>query len=561
MNKNENKLIYVGYCRRSQDSDERQVLSIDSQQKHLKIIAAKENIKVIETLSESQSAYKPGREQFDKMLKMIEAGKANCILTYHATRLARNSLDGGRIIYMMDQGLIKEIKTSDGVFRNNGDDKFMLQIHFAMSKKSSDDTSKFVIRDLQAKVDKGEHPGYAPLGYLNIDHQGKISGKQYTPPKQRALEDLNRPLRRIEPDPLLAPVIANLFNLCSTGNYTLDRLAEETYSSGLTGLRSKKKVAMSTIHRIMTNPFYYGALPWKGVLHEPEELPEENRHFPIISKELFERVQEVLGLKSKPIKNVHFYPFSTYIRCDKCGGYISGLVAKGHTYYRCAKCVKLGYIREEELVEQIAEIVKQNTIDDNYLKIALEQINLENESEISKRDEYLKKISTSIERCKNKIDNLVRLKISPDNIDGSLLSDEEFVEQKNEIISEKSALQERLADIEANHQCWYDDCVDFVSFNHDLYKKFVNGTPEQKRTIFRFICSQPIITGKILLNKTENPHKYIIDFNLQKQVIITANNSLNKTKEEAFVPLLSIGRTGRDSKTAFGVLENPVNID
>lgn len=60
--------------------------------------------------------------------------------------------------------------------------------------------------------------------------------------------------------------------------------------------------------------------------------------------------------------------------------------------------------------------------------------------------------------------------------------------------------------------------------------------------IFRFICSQPIITGQILLNKTENPHSYIVDFNFQKQVIITANNLSNKTKKEAFVPLLSVLR-------------------
>ncbi|MBD3300244.1 MAG: hypothetical protein GF347_02740, partial [Candidatus Moranbacteria bacterium] len=93
------------------------------------------------------------------MLEEIEKGKANGILVYHLTRIARNSYDGGNVIYMMDEGVIKEIRTPEKAYYSNlSDDKFIMQIHFAIAKKSSDDTSQFVRRDIQTKLLKGEYP-------------------------------------------------------------------------------------------------------------------------------------------------------------------------------------------------------------------------------------------------------------------------------------------------------------------------------------------------------------------------------------------------------------------
>ena len=130
---------YIIYCRKSTDREDKQILSTDAQKRLLLELAEKLNLSIVDMYVENQTAYKTGRPLFNTVLERIEKGEADAILTYHLTRLARNSFDGGRIIYLMDEKSIREIKTPDSTFINKSDDKFMMQIHFAMAKKSSDD--------------------------------------------------------------------------------------------------------------------------------------------------------------------------------------------------------------------------------------------------------------------------------------------------------------------------------------------------------------------------------------------------------------------------------------
>ena len=53
---------------------------------------------VVDIYVENQTAYKTGRPLFAAMLERLDKGEANGVLTYHLTRLARNSFDGGRLI-------------------------------------------------------------------------------------------------------------------------------------------------------------------------------------------------------------------------------------------------------------------------------------------------------------------------------------------------------------------------------------------------------------------------------------------------------------------------------
>ncbi len=225
-------LKYIIYCRRSQDREDKQTLSIESQRRELLAYAKKHDLKVAEVIREDASAYKRGRPQFGRMMEIIEAGKANAVLTWHLTRLARNGADGGLIISFMDEGKIKELHTPEKSYVNTPDDKFMMTIHFAMAKKSSDDTSSFVKNNTKTKLDKGEYPGVAHYGYLNIDPNGVIAGKRFTNEKQRILESLGRPLRRIEQDPIEGPLIRKLIDMALTGAYNLRQLQEEGYVLG-----------------------------------------------------------------------------------------------------------------------------------------------------------------------------------------------------------------------------------------------------------------------------------------------------------------------------------------
>ena len=103
------KKIFL-YARKSTDEPERQVLSIEAQMFELREYAKKEGLNIVREFVESKTAKEPGREIFNDMVASIEKNEAEGILAWHPDRLARNSIDGGRIIYLVDTGKITTLK-------------------------------------------------------------------------------------------------------------------------------------------------------------------------------------------------------------------------------------------------------------------------------------------------------------------------------------------------------------------------------------------------------------------------------------------------------------------
>jgi len=149
---------YIAYCRKSTDEKEKQVLSIESQIEELKEFATREKLIVTEYLTESRTAKIPGRTIFNQVIEKIEKGEANGILAWHADRLARNSIDGGKIIYLLDTGKIVDLKFPTFWFDNTPQGKFMLSIAFSQSKYYVDNLSENVKRGNRQKLRKGILP-------------------------------------------------------------------------------------------------------------------------------------------------------------------------------------------------------------------------------------------------------------------------------------------------------------------------------------------------------------------------------------------------------------------
>src|SRR5215471_6653611 len=163
-----NRMRYFMYCRKSSEAEDRQVASIESQLSTLRrTFGQNTSTKIVGVYEEAFSAKAPGRPRFDEMIARLEAGDADGIIAWAPDRLARNSIDGGQIIYMLDCRKIKDLKFATYTFENNSQGKFMLQIMFGQSKYYSDALSDNVKRGNRTKIEKGWRPNQAPLGYLN----------------------------------------------------------------------------------------------------------------------------------------------------------------------------------------------------------------------------------------------------------------------------------------------------------------------------------------------------------------------------------------------------------
>lgn len=155
------------YCRKSTDVEDKQVLSIKAQISELHAYAKKEKLEIIDEFIEKQTAKIPGRPIFNQMMEKIEKGEANRILAWHPDRLARNSIDGGRIIYLLDTSKLQSLKFPQFWFESTPQGKFILSIAFGQSKYYVGSLSENTKRGLRQKVRQGEYPGLAPVGYIN----------------------------------------------------------------------------------------------------------------------------------------------------------------------------------------------------------------------------------------------------------------------------------------------------------------------------------------------------------------------------------------------------------
>jgi site-specific DNA recombinase len=263
---NEQFFIYV---RKSTDDPKRQVRSIDDQIAEVLELAKRLKLKIVDIFREEQTAKYPGRPIFNEMLERIEKGEANGILAWHPDRLARNSLDGGKIIWLVDIEKIVALKFPSYQFEPTPQGKLQLALEFGISKYYVDKLSADIRRGQRQKVREGIWPMVSPLGYHN---KGKNKG--------------------IVPDPVRGPLVRKAFELYATGEYTFDRITETMKELGLTS-REKVPVSRAQYHRMFQNPIYYGPFWYGGETYE-------GIHKPLITKELFDRVQKTMRQKSKP---------------------------------------------------------------------------------------------------------------------------------------------------------------------------------------------------------------------------------------------------------------------
>jgi DNA invertase Pin-like site-specific DNA recombinase len=165
------KNVYGIYARRSSTDETRQVQSIDRQLTDLQRVVDDEKLAMSRRqYIEEQSAFKIGRKVFGELVKATKKGTINCWLCWHPNRLARNATDAGKIIQLMDDGHLLEIKTPTKTYYNTSNDKTFLMIDLTFSKRDSDDKSEIVKSGIRKRYERGYPTGLPPLEYKLMQH-------------------------------------------------------------------------------------------------------------------------------------------------------------------------------------------------------------------------------------------------------------------------------------------------------------------------------------------------------------------------------------------------------
>ncbi len=471
---------YIIYCRKSSESDERQVQSLSDQINMLLPFIQQRGLHIArEPLQESKSAKAPGRPVFDEMVQLVEQGIANGIILLNPSRLSRNTVDTGRIIYLMDQGKLEEVVTPYQAFKNNPYDKFMLNLLCTQAKLENDNKSVTVKDSMRLKAERGDFPGKARPGYMN-NHEK------------------NQGQRDISPHPIYFPLMRKLIDLALTGRYSVEALTREAENMGVRNYNGKI-IWKSSMHCHLRDPFYTGKFIYKGKLYK-------GNHAPLMTEEEFSLLQDILNGKSRGRMQKHDFPLNEIISCGECHYRVTAEEhtrtyknGKTHTfaYYRCTKKAKTKcnqpYISTDELEKQVIEELQQLELEPEFATWAFEALDEMKDTERDVNKGSSEALQKALEGVNKRINNLLALKISADNSDGSLLSDGEFSERRKLLLQEKEKITMQLNQTNPINTEWVQVARDSFDFALLACNRFRYGVSDDKKTIARTIGSDMIL--------------------------------------------------------------------
>ncbi len=356
------RVKYCLYARKSTESEERQILSIDSQIKEMLQLAERDGLEIAEMKRESHSAKETGqRPVFNEIIGELKQGKYNGILTWAPDRISRNAGDLGRIIDLMDAGMLQDIRTFSQRFSNSPNDKFMLMILCGQAKLENDNRGINVKRGLRTRAEMGLWAGTAPLGYLNQ----KLMDKKC----------------QVIIDPLRAPIIKKMYEKVAYEQWSGRKIYNWMRFELNFYTRGNKLLTLSGVYRIIQNPFYY------GIFERPRESGNwyTGKHEPIITKDLFDKAQEQLK-RDKIVRENKEFAFTKLFTCGYCQSGISAeekwkLLKNGtsqkYIYYGCSRArdrnCKNKYIREEELIDELLKIMDKVSLNELGMRMKLEE--------------------------------------------------------------------------------------------------------------------------------------------------------------------------------------------
>ncbi len=407
---------YILYARKSSEDKGRQILSLESQVGTMKKLADDLELNIVKVFTESKSAKKPdNRPLFAETLKMIEQGKANGIVCWKLDRLSRNPVDSGKIQWLLQQEIIKDIQTNERRYLPE-DNALIFNVESGMANQYIRDLSKNVKRGMQTKLNNGDYPNNAKIGYVNDKINKKI------------LIDEER-----------GKYIKHAYELYATGSRSLKAVADILYQQGFRS-RGGNKYHKSKIHKILQDPFYYGVMLVKGKYYS-------GNHTPIISKDLFDKVQDVINGKNRSRYKKHFFPLRGFMTCHKCGCLMTAMEKKGFVYYYCTngkgKCDEHNhYMRSEKAEKVLASVFPKIQFDNEFIELCYEA-----DQEKNLKDEnFFETIKSNLEK---RLDLLAQqqLRLLDIQLSGKYASD--TIEAKLEALNKETAdITQQLKDLE-----------------------------------------------------------------------------------------------------------------
>lgn len=452
----------VIYARVSSKEQEREGFSIPAQLRLLREYAVANGFSIVEEFVDVETAKQSGRSGFGAMLKFLNRRSCSCrtILVEKTDRLYRNIRDWVTLDELdLDIHFVKEGTVLAPDSRSS--DKFLHGIKVLMAKNFIDNLSEEVRKGMAEKAEEGIWPSRAPLGYRNVqDPNGK---------------------KAIAVDRDYAPLVGQLFDWYASGRYSLEIVAKMARHAGLRYRRSGAPITKTAVHRILRNPLYQGDIEWDGRLYQ-------GTHEPLVSRELFARVQDVLdGRPGKHRVTRSEFAFAGLVICGHCGCSMTAEMKKGrYVYYHCTsyrgKCGE-PYVREEVLEERFTSLLGDLRIDVDVLDWMVAVLNESSRDQRQFHDAAIKRLEEQDVALQRRLEA-----IYIDKLDGNV-DTQTYDRLVGEWRSERSRIAESIHKHREEGTAYFAEGARLLELAGRCQELFAAQPPGKKRQLLDFVVS------------------------------------------------------------------------
>ncbi len=400
---------YYGYIRVSTIRQGEKGTSLVEQKAAIESYCRRENITISRWFEEQQTAAKMGRIVFVRMLKEIKKGGAAGLVLHKIDRGARNLKDWAELSQLVDSDIDVRI-AGDAVDLRSRGGRLSGDILAVVAADYIRNLREEVKKGQVGRLKQGQYPWAAPVGYLNTGRGG---------------------IKAI--DPVQAPLVREAFMLYASGKYSVKALCKHMTTRGLTTARGSP-ITLSTFHSLLHRPFYYGRIVVNGASYV-------GAHEPLISKQLFDQVQEILRGRHKRLTYRQVpYRFQRKIRCFRCDRILYAETQKGHVYYRChtgSECRGI-CLRETAITEAILHEVAHLPVGPELVVALSEMFEAANEDQQKVCEETRSRLVMQLGQVKARHDRLM------DGYLERMIERDEYEVRQASLTDEKITLQSQL---------------------------------------------------------------------------------------------------------------------
>lgn len=469
-----NQKRYFSYIRVSTQRQGQTGTSLVEQQSAIERYAARHNLAVVQKFEEKETAAKQGRPAFLEMLKALQKGKADGVIIHKIDRSARNLKDWADLGALIDAGVEVHF-ASEALDLNSRGGRLSADIQAVVASDYIRNLREEVKKGFYGRLKQGLYPRPAPVGYLD-----KGQGK----PK--------------ESDALRAPFIKQAFELYATGKYSLASLAEKLNKAGFRN-KSGKEISKNGLNTILKNSFYTGLIKIEKVGEVFAGI-----HRPLVSQQLFDKVQAVLEGKQTDKRQSHFFKFRRLVTCERCHYKLIAELQKGNIYYRCQnKTCPQKTIREELLEKELFPMLKTLAFNERETLFFKREIKSKYGELDVLRENKLEILKMQLEQCRQRLSKLTDF-----FVDG-VIDQEIFLAKKNSLVIEENKLQKEINSFDEIQRTALMKAEQFLELVNRAYLSYKWGTAEEKRELVKFVTSNFFVREKSVLIKLNLPFEMV----------------------------------------------------